>query len=254
MSTFPPASGFYNVLDPANPTSVDFVEGGYAWFQWLQQNMVNQWPNLKAASTPEAANPNPQELNQLVGLGTTETLETRIARLESESIAIGTIKPWPVSEANLTNTYAPGAANSPGLGEWHVCNGATLDGSTTYASLYALIGNQYGGSTAATMQIPDIDGRVIAGRARTTSRLTGYRQGVLDTAQGNVGGEQAHVQALDELANHDHGRGGRNIGSITSTGSGAQQYNEENTATAGNSVQANVVQPTIIIAWYIRVN
>lgn len=90
---------------------------------------------------------------------------------------------------------------------WLLCNGQAVS-RNTYANLFSAIGTAYGqGDGSSTFNLPDARGRVMAGwdPSNTTARLTGSTaQGASAAALGNVGGEQAHVQSLAELANHNH--------------------------------------------------
>ena len=267
MSTFPPTAGFINSLDPANPINADFVYGSDDWHRFIQQVLVNQFPNGNGGDgigLDAAVNPTPDEFNTLEGINTGSTIESRLAALETYLDPVGRIVAWPLAESLLSQTLT--GANAPGIGTWHWCDGSVLDGSTTYSALYAKILNQYGGTDAASMQIPKIQGQVIAGRG-TGTVLTDYREGVDDSTQGNTGGEQAHIQATDELASHNHAAGGLKgrtndqaldigVTSIRKPTTGTGTYSQDisgNTADAGSSAAANVVQPTIILAFYIRV-
>jgi microcystin-dependent protein len=118
------------------------------------------------------------------------------------------------------------------------------------------------GDGSTTFNIPDMRGRVAAGNdamnGTAASRLTNPST-TLNGTYGNLGasgGEQAHVQTLTELAAHTHtitapanstvgGNpnffAGNNGGSFSPTSS-----------SAGSSVAANVVQPTLITNYIIK--
>ncbi len=268
-----PTAGFINSFDPANPTNADFVDEGDNWLRFLQETLkTNQFPRSEDDSSNGwdiACTAKCSQLNALDDLVTTESVETRLANLESSISAlspIGSIVPWPIQEASLTQTLSGSLA--PGPGTWHWCDGTNLDGSTTYSSLYTLIGNQFGGTDAASMLIPKILGRVIAGRG-TGNDLTGYREGVNDNTQGNTGGEQSHLQASDEMYQHIHDKGTLRVKTDTvnaQAGAGTASSSVKNPpagansreldgdmANAGGTAESNIVQPTIILAYYIRV-
>lgn len=119
--------------------------------------------------------------------------------------------------------------------------------------------------------LPDVRGRVIAGKddmgGTPAGLLTGWRQGVNGTIQGNKGGEEYHVQALDELRQHNH-TGTTNSSTVGNISSGGAGFGIENTNDAsspfgghahsfttnntGSSVGANVVQPTYISTYIIK--
>lgn len=262
MSTFPPTAGFIDSLDPANPINADFVYGADDWTRFVQQVLKNQFPTSENDSSNGldiAVTAKASELNTLDGINTGTDLETRIANIETQLDVIepiGTMKPWPIQEASITQTLTGSLA--PGRGTWHLCDGSVLDGSTTYATLFALIANQYGGTGASTMQIPKTNGRVIAGRG-TGVDLTGYREGVNDNTQGNTGGEQSHTPTIGELVAHGHSFDPSTVANNTSgsplavASAGGVLVDTPTIGATGNTEDFNVVQPTIIIAYYIRV-
>lgn len=268
MSTFPPTAGFINSLDPASPINADFVYGSDDWHRFIQQVLVNQFPNGNGGDgigLDAAVNPTPDEFNTLEGINTGSTIESRLAALEAAVDPIGRITPWPISEAGYAQTLTGSLA--PGGGTWHVCDGTNLDGSSTYASLYAIIGNQFGGTDAASMEIPKLNGRVIAGRG-DGNVLTGYRQGLNDDTIGNTGGIDKHLQASDEMYEHIHGKGTLRVAGTTRSAAGGVGAVTESLrdppsgdlyeldgdmASEGGTAEMSITQPTIIIAWYIRV-
>lgn len=280
LDPVPTYPGNYDANEANNsPSGSETRREGDDQIRRMKASEKSTWSNVTGAVTSSHT-----ELNTLTGINTGSDLETRISTIETQLDVIepiGTIKPWPIQEASLTQTLTGSLA--PGRGTWHLCDGSTLDGSTTYATLYALIANQFGGASAATMQIPKTDGRVIAGRG-TGVVLAGYRQGVNDNTQGNTGGEEAHTPVEDEMFQHNHGGGSHShfanyaLGSGTTTFSSGSSFGN-NVSTGGNyassgvsgsrpgyidssgatvtnqgsSENANVVQPTIILAYYIRV-
>jgi len=75
---------------------------------------------------------------------------------------------------------------------------------TTYATLFSLLGTTYGpGDGSATFNIPDLRGRVVAGRddmgGSAASRLTSTYFGASAASLGAAGGSQSHTLALAEL-------------------------------------------------------
>ena len=296
MATNPPTAGFINSFDVNNPIDSDFVEGGNDWFQFVQTVLkTNQFPTSEDGSSGGwdiACTVKASEVNSLAGISSAQTVQQQIdaltARLdgvESKALQIGSIVGWPVQEVPPSK-YLLSDTVKPGYGEWWLCDGTLIDG-TTYTDLYALIGNTYGGSTASDMLLPDLQGRVIAGRSTSTSRLTGYKgQAPNDNAQGNTGGEQAHTPVLDETVSHDHGGGshghGLNVGSNldgNTVMASASSFGRNDSAgnnmgigifqTTNNSLVSGptstvipnegggqafqVTQPTLIMAMYIRV-
>lgn len=70
------------------------------------------------------------------------------------------------------------------------CNGQAVS-RTTYAALFAVIGTTFGvGDGSTTFNVPDIAGRVIAGKEAVATRLTAAASGVNGAAVGAAGGNQ----------------------------------------------------------------
>lgn len=129
---------------------------------------------------------------------------------------------------------------------------------TTYAALFAIISTTYGaGNGTTTFNVPDIRGRVIAGKddmgGSSANRLTGLSGGVDGDALAAVGGEEAHAITEAELAAHNHGVPIYSGGLSLSSGSGSAQgvsdsFDNNLTATVtGAGDSHNNIQPTIIL-------
>lgn len=94
---------------------------------------------------------------------------------------------------------------------------------TTYATLFSLIGTIYGvGDGSSTFNIPDLRGRVIAGKddmgGSAASRLTSAYFGTSAAALGAVGGSQSHILTASEIPSISSTNGSQNI--TVSVGSG----------------------------------
>ena len=90
---------------------------------------------------------------------------------------------------------------------WMFCYGQAIS-RTTYADLFAALGTTYGsGDGSTTFNLPDMRGRVAAGRdnmgGAAASRLTSTVLSASDTL-GATGGTQTHVLAAGELPSHTH--------------------------------------------------
>jgi microcystin-dependent protein len=109
-------------------------------------------------------------------------------------VPIGTIVLW------------TSAGTTPPVGTMF-CNGAAIS-RTTYSALFALIGVTFGsGDGSTTFNIPDLRGRVPAGRDDMGGSAAGRMNatgGVTGTAVGATGGAQAKVLATGELPPHSH--------------------------------------------------
>lgn len=81
---------------------------------------------------------------------------------------------------------------------------------STYSVLFSLFGTIYGpGDGSATFNVPDLRGRVIAGKddmgGNVASRLTASYFGGVATNLGAAGGSESHVLTTAQLASHNHG-------------------------------------------------
>lgn len=150
---------------------------------------------------------------------------------------------------------------------------------TTYAALFAAIGVQFGsGNGTTTFALPDLRGRVSAGRdnmgGSSAGRLTGQTGGVGDSL-GAVGGSETHTLTTAQLASHTHSASTGSNGDHThtvprslegfaasGTSSPATQYTAAGTTStstngahthsvtvdaAGGGSPHNNVQPTIVL-------
>jgi microcystin-dependent protein len=87
---------------------------------------------------------------------------------------------------------------------WMICNGAAIS-RTTYATLFTAISTTYGvGDGSTTFNIPDITGRVIAGKEASATNLTTPVDG---SVLGDTGGDEA---ATAPLPAHTHSYDGVN--------------------------------------------
>lgn len=151
--------------------------------------------------------------------------------------------------------------------------------SGTQSGTHTLNWCPYGlGDGTTTFNVPDLRGRVLAGNdymgGTAASRLNNpsTTSGGAYGNTGSSGGEQAHVQTVSELATHNHTDAGHthgeqvatgggagtgitgtanligNTGSNQSTGSGFASINNN-----GSSVAANVVQPTLVANYIIKI-
>ncbi len=80
---------------------------------------------------------------------------------------------------------------------------------TTYAALFTAIGTTYGtGDGSTTFGLPDLRGRVSAGKddmgGTSANRLTGLTGGVDGDVLGATGGAESHALTTAQLASHTH--------------------------------------------------
>ena len=90
---------------------------------------------------------------------------------------------------------SPFAGSSPPSG-WLLCYGQTLNATTSpeYGNLFSVIGTNYGGTGASNFQLPDLRGRVVAGKddmgGSAANRLTSAGSGVAGATLGASGGDE----------------------------------------------------------------
>ena len=157
---------------------------------------------------------------------------------------------------NSRNGFVPAGVVLPYAGPtapsgWLLCQGQTVS-RTTYSDLFAAIGTTYGaGDGSTTFVLPDLGGRVPAGKEATATRLTTAGSGVDGATLGATGGAQTHTLTIAQMPAHDHNGNGytdRNTG-----GGGTDQVLIKNrTGPAGGGAAHNNVQPTIVLNYIIK--
>lgn len=155
-------------------------------------------------------------------------------------------------------------AGSTSPAGWELCYGQAIS-RTTYAGLFATIGTTYGsGDGSTTFNVPDLRGRVSAGKddmgGTAASRLTSTVLTASNTL-GATGGTQTHTltSAQSGVPAHSHSIQVANVhtftGIIGSTGHGGTvTYNattENNTAANASSAHP-ITQPTIVLNYIIK--
>lgn len=169
-----------------------------------------------------------------------------------------------VSAFNAANTGVPSGVIMPYAGSseptgWLLCSGNAIS-RTTYSSLYSAIGTTYGsGDGVNTFNIPDLRGRVIAGRddmggtaaLRVTSSGSNANSGITGTTLGANGGTQTHILTTAELPTFS-------IRSTTSTTNPAFGDNtplpvaDDINTTVGENYPHQNMQPTMILNYIIK--
>lgn len=87
------------------------------------------------------------------------------------------------------------SARSEDFGCWLVCDGRSLS-RIEYASLFEVIGTEFGAVDADSFNLPDLRGRVMG--------CVGNGQGLTSRALGDMVGAETHVLSSNEMPNHNH--------------------------------------------------
>lgn len=117
-----------------------------------------------------------------------------------------------ISAIMPTGTVIPFAGSTlPGnTGDWLFCDGSEYSETGDYSNLFSVIQSFYntGGETANHFRVPDLRGRVIAGKdnmgGSSQDRLTGLSGGVDGDTLGATGGDEKHELLTSEMPSHTH--------------------------------------------------
>lgn len=142
---------------------------------------------------------------------------------------------------------------------WIFARGQAISRST-FAALFSAVGTTYGaGDGSTTFNVPDLRGRVVAGKddmgGTSADRLTNQSGGLNGDVLGATGGGETHTLTEAQMPAHIHSISNWPSGSNTSTGlnsnSGATSQNKNTNSTGGGGAHNNV-QPTIILQYIIK--
>lgn len=207
----------------------------------------------------------------LVGIGTTSPSDPLTVNGVIKSLTGGFSYPDGTTQTTAANTptgallaYAGAAAPSG----WLLCAGQEVSRST-YSALFAIIGTTYGaGNGSTTFNVPDLRGRVAAGKDDMGGSSAARLNSMASTSLGAVGGNQSHTLAVAELPAHTHLTVGTTSGTLSDTTAiretasyssnnnydlaGSSSWSKGLTSATGSNSPHNNVQPTIIMNYIIK--
>jgi len=159
-----------------------------------------------------------------------------------------------------TGVVLPFAGTAAPTG-WLLCAGQAVS-RTTYAALFAAIGTTYGtGDGSTTFNLPDLRGRVAAGKddmgGTAASRLTTGGSGVNGASLGAAGGAETHTLTVAQMPSHSHTVSGATAppigsGSNDVRSSGAATGAAPTTNSQGGGTAHNNTQPTLVLNHIIK--
>ena len=179
-------------------------------------------------------------------------------------LQVAVTAPSPIPVGSVIS-YAGSAAPT----DWMLCHGQAISRST-YAALFAAVSTTYGaGNGSTTFNLPDLRGRVVAGKddmgGSAANRITNAASGITGTTLGASGGVQEHLLTHGESGvpahSHDYVDTLRNSvtranGAVSSAG-GTEIPSGKTTSpnTATDAAEAHInMQPTMILNHIIRVS
>lgn len=166
-----------------------------------------------------------------------------------------------ITPVGLVSPYAGETAPS----KWVLCQGQAIS-RTTYSDLFTAIGTTYGvGDGSTTFNVPDLGGRVVAGKESSATRLTSGVSGVDGATLGAAGGNQnmhqhTHTATVTDPG-HVHTTVAGQVGFSASGGSTQFVQGTTNTGSATTGISVSIanagtgnsqnVQPTIVLNYII---
>jgi microcystin-dependent protein len=152
-------------------------------------------------------------------------------------------------------------AGATAPGGWLLCAGQAVS-RTTYAALFTAIGATYGaGDGSTTFNLPDLRGRVAAGKddmgGTAAGLLTAGGSGITGTTLGAVGGAETHTLTAAQIPAHTHPITALSSRNTTSGGSETIADTSNNTtmntsANTGGGGAHNNTQPTLVANYIIK--
>ena len=113
---------------------------------------------------------------------------------------------------------------------WLLCYGQTVS-RATYAALFAAIGTTYGTADGSSFNLPDLRGRITAGKDDMGGSSAARLNTIASTTLGTAGGAQTHTLTTAQLASHAHTQ----QGTFTSSGHSADHSHNVSGTTSVDS-------------------
>jgi len=234
----------------------------------------------KLAINATAISSTAAELNLLDG---DTANDSSITVADSDGILVddgGTMKKVPASDIKTYtsgNSLVPAGALMPYAGTsaptgFLLCHGQAVS-RTTYADLFSAIGTTYGvGDGSSTFALPDLRGRVVAGKddmgGASANNLTDQSGGLNGDTLGDTGGSETQALTEANLPAHTHTFSDTDTitvgtlvtGDSVNRGGSGQLFSNNNvtvsisgtTSSVGSGTAHNNVQPTIILNYIIK--
>ena len=182
------------------------------------------------------------------------------AKIQDGAVTAAKLDSAAVSVLMPTGSIIPFAGSSAPTG-YLFCDGNEYDQTGTYSSLFSTIGLTYntGGETAGFFRVPDLQGRVIAGRdnmsGTSANRLTTAKSGINGDNLGAFGGLEDHTLTIAEMPSHGHGANSQVFDGTQSglvINSSGTAFNFTSLPNTGGDGSHNNVQPTLILNYIIK--